>query len=56
MINCYRNEGCVIVLQRVEPLLGNGRKQTGSPGNSTRATIKVLLETGFSTVVRAEGL
>jgi hypothetical protein len=43
-------------LQRVELFLGNDRKQSGSRGNSPRATIEVTLETVFSTVVRAERL
>jgi hypothetical protein len=39
-----------------EPFLGNDRTQTSSRGNSQHATVEVLLEMMFSTVVRAEGL
>jgi hypothetical protein len=46
---------CIILL-RVDPFLGNDRKQPGSRGNSPRAIIEILLETGFHTVARAEGL
>jgi hypothetical protein len=51
-----RQQGSTIVLQRVEPFLGNDRKPTGSRGNSERATVEVLLKTVFYTVVRAEEL
>jgi hypothetical protein len=40
-------------MKRIDPFLGNDRKQRGSRGNSTRATIELLLEKGFSTIVRA---
>jgi hypothetical protein len=36
------------MMQRVEPFLGNDRRQTGQ-----HATVELLLETVFSTVVRA---
>jgi hypothetical protein len=38
------------------PFLHNDRKQTGSGGNSPRPRTEVLLETGVSIVVSAEGL
>jgi hypothetical protein len=50
------NSRCQRTAQKQHSFIGSDRKQTGTSGNSLRATLQVLLETGFSTVVRAEGL
>jgi hypothetical protein len=47
---------CSNIITGVEWFLGNDRKQTSSRGNSPRSAVELLLETVFSTVVRAEKL
>jgi hypothetical protein len=44
------------MLYRVDPFLGNGRKEAGSQGNNPCATTDVLLQTEFSTEFHAENL
>jgi hypothetical protein len=46
-----KNQGKIV--KRLESFLG---KQTASRGDSLGATMEVRLETGFSTVIGAEGL
>jgi hypothetical protein len=55
-ISYLRKNVIIKILWCVEPFLGNDRKQTGSSGNTPLATMEVLLETVFYTLVRAEEL